>query len=257
MDGNSKDGKTAKSKHKRTPEKEQTKKGKKKAENKSSVKKHCRVCRNQQQCDNNGNIITCWAEKQILKQNKGIIYRNVSSIIASNSSNNANLTFTIPLKNREEEWLHQVGIAAKSSNGLLDTGAEISCISKRFFNKIKKSNDYIVENTDIVINTPFRSIQTYRPEGIVYDIEINLYNELSKRQELITLKEVIIIDSAFDLIVDRESISINNLLHKCEKQILKQSKGVRAVKTDEVMPQMFLLLKTLLTSRHVMLITNS
>ena len=36
------------------------------------------------------------------KQNKGIIYRNVSSIIASNSSNNANLTFTIPLKNRED-----------------------------------------------------------------------------------------------------------------------------------------------------------
>ena len=48
MDGNSKDGKTAKNKHKRTPEKEQTKKGKKKAENKSFVKKHCRVCRNQQ-----------------------------------------------------------------------------------------------------------------------------------------------------------------------------------------------------------------
>ena len=47
------------------------KKGKKKAENKSFVKKHCRVCRNQQQCDNNGNIITCWAEKQIPKQNKG------------------------------------------------------------------------------------------------------------------------------------------------------------------------------------------
>ena len=46
---------------------------------------------------------------------------------------------------------------------------------------------------------------------------------MSKKQELITLKEVIIIDSAFDLIVDRESISINNLLHKCEKQILKQS----------------------------------
>ena len=48
MDGNSKDGKTAKNKYKKTPEKEQTKKGKKKAENKSSVKKHCRVCRNQQ-----------------------------------------------------------------------------------------------------------------------------------------------------------------------------------------------------------------
>ena len=125
------------------------------------------------------------------------------------------------MKNREEEWLHQVGIAAKSSNGLLDTGAEISCISKRFFNKIKKSNNYIVENTDIVINTPFRSTQSYRPEGIVYGIEIILYNELSKKQELITLKEVIIIDSAFDLIVDRESISSNNLLHKCENKSLK------------------------------------
>ena len=56
-----------------------------------------------------------------------------------------------------------------------------------------------------------------------------LYNEISKKYELISLNEVLIIDSAFDLIIDRESIGRNGLLQKCEKQILKQSNS-RAAK---------------------------
>ena len=66
-------------------------------------------------------------------KNKGKRYRNVSSIIASYSNKNANLTFSIPFKNREEEWIREVGVVARSNNGLLDTGAEIACMSKRFF----------------------------------------------------------------------------------------------------------------------------
>ena len=68
-----------------------------------------------------------------------------------------------PLK--EREWTEAKAVIATSSKGLIDTGADIDYISKAFFNKINKSSDYKVENTDMIfkkcIQKPI-SVQTRR-----------------------------------------------------------------------------------------------
>ena len=111
---------------------------------------------------------------------------------------------------------------ATSSKGLIDTGADIDYISKAFFNKINKSSDYKVENTDMILKSAFRNLQVYRPEGQIHNIKIQLHNQLTNKKEIIIVKDVLIIDSIYDIILSRKTIRANNLLRKCEDEILQQ-----------------------------------
>ena len=112
---------------------------------------------------------------------------------------------------------------ATSSKGLIDTGADIDYISKAFFNKINKSSDYKVENTDMIfkkcIQKPI-SVQTRRSK--IHNIKIQLHNQLTNKKEIIVVNDVLIIDSIYDIILSRKTIRSNNLLRKCEDEILQQ-----------------------------------
>ena len=74
---------------------------------------------------------------------------NLTKILAI--SEIANLKFSISHQTPDREWTEAKEVIATSSKGLIDTGAEIDYISKAFFNKINKSSDYKVENTDMIL----------------------------------------------------------------------------------------------------------
>jgi hypothetical protein len=83
------------------------------------------------------------------------------------------------------------------------------CISKSFFNKINKTNEFKVEDTDITLKSAFRNLQVYRPEGQIHNIKLQLHNQLTNKKEIIIVKDVLIIDSIYDMILSRKTIRSN------------------------------------------------
>ena len=68
----------------------------------------------------------------------------------------------------------------------------------------------------------------YRPEGQNSNINIQLHNQLTNKKEIIVLKDVLIIDSIYDIILSRKTIRANNLLRNCENEILQQPDNLSA-----------------------------
>ncbi len=68
----------------------------------------------------------------------------------------------------------------------------------------------------------------YRPEGQIHNIKIQLHNQLTNKKEIIIVKDVLIIDSIYDIILSRKTIRANNLLRKCEDEILQQPDNASA-----------------------------
>ena len=72
----------------------------------------------------------------------------------------------------------------------------------------------------------------YRPEGQNSNINIQLHNQLTNKKEIIVLKDVLIIDSIYDIILSRKIIMANNLLRNCEKEILQQPDNISATEIE-------------------------
>ncbi len=227
-----------------------------------NIKHHCQTCGGQHRSDKGGHMIKCWAIKQDHPQRnkdpnvkwkdstQGKIWKangkdfitygqwangnpfvtrvtgdlelsNITKILAT-TSEIYNLKFSIPHQTSERNWTSAKEVAAYSSKGLIDTGAEIDCISKSFFNKINKTNEYKVEDTEIMLKSAFRNLSVYRPEGQIHNIQLQFHNQLTNKKEIIVVNDVLIVDSIYDVILSRKTIRANDLLRKCEDEILQQ-----------------------------------
>ena len=102
---------------------------------------------------------------------------------------------------------------------LVDTGAiDSNYISSKMTRSLEKLFGVVRESDVREVKTPDRSAPKFYTEGSVV-IEIEIYNEIDKKMNVIKIK-ALIIDSPIDLIIGLPTIRENDLLLKCMNQIL-------------------------------------
>jgi hypothetical protein len=102
---------------------------------------------------------------------------------------------------------------------LVDTGAiDSNYISSKMTRSLEKLFGVVRESDVREVKTPDRSAPKFYTEGSVV-IEIEIYNEIDKKMNVIEIK-ALIIDSPIDLIIGLPTIRENDLLLKCMNQIL-------------------------------------
>ena len=139
---------------------------------------------------------------------------------------------TSNLLNREEtidertlKKLTRAGVT--TSSGLIDSGAvDSDYISSALFKRISDELGYTLDRQSIdVVATPFAHLPDIKCKGRVI-LNVAIFNELSKRHEIVTLKARVI-DSPIDIIIGRPTIRRFNLLYKCHDQILSDTRITR------------------------------